>query len=129
VKSWERKYLVRFILGMVGYSILLPLSLILVGDGRIEQPWLAVLVTLLPIAPFLNAMMAIIHNVRSQDELYRRIHLEAVLVTTLLTGAITFSYGLLEASELVPPLPTVFIAPFMIFVWGIANTIISRRYN
>ncbi len=129
MKSWERKYLVRFILGMVGYSILLPLSLILVGDGRIEQPWLAVLVTLLPIAPFLNAMMAIIHNVRSQDELYRRIHLEAVLVTTLLTGAITFSYGLLEASELVPPLPTVFIAPFMIFVWGIANTIISRRYN
>lgn len=129
MKSWERKYLVRFILGMVGYSILLPLSLILVGDGRIEQPWLAALVTLLPIAPFLNAMMAIIHNVRSQDELYRRIHLEAVLVTTLLTGAITFSYGLLEASELVPPLPTVFIAPFMIFVWGIANTIISRRYN
>ncbi len=129
MKSWERKYLVRFILGMVGYSILLPLSLILVGDGRIEQPWLAVLVTLLPIAPFLNAMMAVIHNARSQDELYRRIHLEAVLVTTLLTGAITFSYGLLEASELVPPLPTVFIAPFMIFVWGIANTIISRRYN
>lgn len=129
MKRWERKYLVRFILGMVGYSILLPLSLILVGDGRVEQPWLAVLVTLLPIAPFLNAMTAVIHNVRSQDELYRQIHLEAVLVTTLLTGAVTFSYGLLEASELVPPLPTVFIAPFMIFVWGIANIIISRRYN
>ncbi len=129
MKRWERKYLVRFILGMVGYSILLPLSLILVGDGRVEQPWLAVLVTLLPIAPFLNAMTAVIHNVRSQDELYKRIHLEAVLVTTLLTGAVTFSYGLLEASELVPPLPTVFIAPFMIFVWGIANIVISRRYN
>jgi len=129
MKRWERKYLVRFILGMVGYSILLPLSLILVGDGRVEQPWLAVLVTLLPIAPFLNAMTAVIHNVRSQDELFRRIHLEAVLVTTLLTGAVTFSYGLLEATELLPPLPTVFIAPFMIFVWGIANTIISRRYN
>lgn len=129
MKRWERKYLVRFILGMVGYSILLPLSLNLVGDGRVEQPWLAVLVTLLPIAPFLNAMTAVIHNVRSQDELYKRIHLEAVLVTTLLTGAVTFSYGLLEASELVPPLPTVFIAPFMIFVWGIANIVISRRYN
>lgn len=127
--GWQRKYLVRFILGMVGYSILLPLSLILVGDGRVEQPWLAVLVTLLPIAPFLNAMAAVLHNVRSQDELPRRIHLEAVLVTTLLTGALTFSYGLLEATELVPPLPTVFIAPFMIAVWGIANLVISRRYN
>jgi CHASE2 domain-containing sensor protein len=129
MKGWQRKYLVRFISGMVGYSILLPLSLILVGDGRVEQPWLAVLVTLLPIAPFLNAMTAVLQNVRSQDELQRRIHLEAVLVTTLLTGALTFSYGLLEATELVPPLPTVFIAPFMIAVWGIANLGISRRYN
>jgi hypothetical protein len=127
--SWQRKYLVRFILGMVGYSILLPLSLILVGDGRIDQPWLAILVTLLPIAPFLNAMTAVLHNVRDRDELQRRIHLEAILVTALLTGAITFSYGLLEATELVPPLPTVFIAPFMIAVWGIANLVISRRYN
>ena len=129
MKNWNRKYLIRFILGMVGYSILLPLSLIVVGDGRVEQPWLAVLVALLPIAPFVNAMTALLHNVREQDELQRRIHLEAVLVTTLLTGAVTFSYGLLEASELVPPLPTVFIAPFMIAVWGITHTVISRRYD
>jgi hypothetical protein len=129
MKGWQRKYLVRFILGMVGYSILLPLSFIVVGDGRIEPAWMAVVIVLLPIAPFLNAMTAIIHNIRSQDEMQRRIHLEAVLVTALLTGAVTFSYGLLEASELVPPLPTVFIAPFMIFVWGFANIAISYRYS
>ena len=129
MKNWNRKYLIRFIMGMVGYSILLPLSLIVVGDGRVEQPWLAVLVALLPIAPFVNAMTAVLHNVREQDELQRRIHLEAVLVTTLLTGAVTFSYGLLEASELVPPLPSLFIAPFMIAVWGITHTVISRRYD
>jgi len=50
-------------------------------------------------------------------------------VTTLLTGAITFSYGLLEATELLPPVSMVFVAPFMISVWGIANVIISRRYS
>lgn len=129
MKRWERKYFIRFLSGMVGYSILLPISLIVVGDGRVEQPWLAILVALLPIVPFLNAMTAIVQNVRSQDELFRRIHLEAMLVTALLTGAITFSYGLLETTGLVPPLPTVFIAPAMISIWGIANAIISRRYN
>lgn len=129
MKNWERKYFLRFISGMVGYSILLPLSLIVAGNGRMEQPWLAVLIALMPIIPFVNAMVAIVQNVRSQDELFRRIHLEAMLITALLTGAVTFSYGLLEASELVPPLPTVFIAPFMIAVWGIANNIIARRYN
>lgn len=70
MKNWQRKYLLRFITGMAGYSILLPLSLIVVGDGRVEQPWLAVLVALLPMAPFLNAMTAVLHNVRSQDELF-----------------------------------------------------------
>ncbi|MEZ4594692.1 MAG: hypothetical protein R3D55_26635 [Chloroflexota bacterium] len=129
MNRWERRYLVRFILGMAGYSILLPLSLIVADSQRAVQPWLAVLVALMPVAPFLLAMTAVLHNVRSQDELQRRIHLEAVLVTTLLTGAVTFSYGLLEASELVPPLPTFLIAPFMIAVWGIANQVISRRYN
>ncbi|MCA9897631.1 MAG: hypothetical protein KC433_05540 [Anaerolineales bacterium] len=129
MKRWERRHLIRFILGMVGYSILLPLSIIVVRNGRVEQPWLAVMVALLPVAPFLNAMTAVLHNVRSQDEMFRRIQLEAVLVTALLVGALTFSYGLLEASELVPPLPTIFIAPFMITVWGIANTVISRRYS
>ena len=129
MKRWERRYLLRFISGMVGYSILLPIAMIVVGNGRVEQPWMAVLVALLPILPFINAMTAVVQNVRSQDEMFRRIHLEAVLVTALLVGALTFSYGLLEATELVPPLPTVFIAPLMIVIWGIANTIISRRYN
>ncbi len=129
MKRWERRYLLRFISGMVGYSILLPISMIVVENGRVEQPWMAVLVALMPILPFINAITAVVQNVRSQDEMFRRIHLEAVLVTTLLVGAVTFSYGLLEVTELVPPLPTVFIAPLMIAIWGIANTVISRRYK
>ncbi|MCA9919658.1 MAG: hypothetical protein KC445_16990 [Anaerolineales bacterium] len=129
MNRWEKRYLIRFILGMVGYSILLPLSIIVAQRESVERPWLAVLVALLPVAPFLNAMTAVLHNVRSQDELFRKIQLEAVLVTALLVGALTFSYGLLEASELVPPLPTVFIAPCMIAVWGIANAAISRHYS
>lgn len=129
MNKWQQKYLIRFILGMLGYAILLALSFGLVGDGRVDNPWLAALVALLPIAPFLNAIAAIIHNVRSQDELKQRIHLEAVLVTTLITGSVTISYGLLETTQLVPHLPIVFIAPFMIFVWGFATIIISHRYN
>ncbi len=129
MNQWNKRYLTRFILGMTGYSILLPLSLIVADGGNIEQPWLAALVALMPIAPFLLAMTAVLQNMRHQDELQQQIDLQAALVVLLLTGAISFSYGLLEASELVPPLPTVFIAPFMIAVWGIAKLVISRRYN
>jgi hypothetical protein len=121
MRNWQRRHLFRFIAGMAGYSILLPLSLIVVGDGRVENPWLAVLVVLMPILPFLNAMSAVVQNARTLDEMQRRIHLEAVLFTALLTGGLTFTYGLLEVNEMVPPLPSVFIAPFMIMVWGISN--------
>lgn len=129
MNQWEKRYFTRFILGMAGYSILLPLSIIVLERGRVTQHWLAVLVALLPVAPFVNAMTAVLQNMRQQDELQRQINFEAIIVTALLTGAITFSYGLLEASEILPPLPTVIIAPFMITVWGIAKVIISRRYD
>ncbi|MEZ4594123.1 MAG: hypothetical protein R3D55_23725, partial [Chloroflexota bacterium] len=73
MNHWKKRYLVRFLLGMVGYSILLPLSLIVVDSGRAEEPWLAIVVVLLPVIPFLNAMTAVLQNVRSQDELFQRI--------------------------------------------------------
>ncbi len=129
MKDSESKHLRRFVAGMLGYVILLPASLLLLNSGRVGNTAVAVIVALLPVLPFLYAMAAVIGNVRQQDEMQRRIHLEAVLITTLLTGAATFSYGLLESAELVPELSMVFVAPFMIALWGITNTLVSRRYG
>ncbi len=56
-------------------------------------------------------------------------NLEAVLITTFLTGGLTFSYGLLESAALVPDLSMTFIAPLMIAIWGLANAYVSRRYG
>ena len=70
-----------------------------------------------------------VNNVRQQDELAHRIHVESILITALLTAVTTLSYGLLEAAELVPPLPMIVVAPFMIIVWGITNQLIASRYD
>ena len=129
LKEWNKKYLTRFIRAMIAYALLLPISLLLIGSGRIESIIGKQLIALLPVIPFLFAMTAVINNVRQLDELQQRIHLESMLITTLLTGGLSFSYGLLEASDLVPHLPAVWIAPFMIAVWGTSNAIIGRRYQ
>jgi hypothetical protein len=129
MKEKRNIYHRRFIAGMLGYIILLPASLLLLNSERPDNVAVAVVVALIPVLPFLYAMFAVVGNVRRQDEMQRRIHLEAVLITALLTGAATFSYGLLEAAELAPDLSMVFVAPFMIVVWGIANVLISRRYG
>jgi hypothetical protein len=135
MNDWRGKHKKRFIIGMALYSILLPLSLFLLQTTYLTQretavaTIAAVLVALLPVAPFLYAITAVIGQVRELDELKKRIHLEAVLITTLLTGGLTFSYGLLQASGLVPALPPIIIAPLMILTWGAANAFVSRWYG
>ena len=111
---------------MLGYAILLPASLLLLRDENIN-PAVAIVVALVPVLPFLYVMAAVVGNVREQDEYQRRIHLEAVLITALLTGGLTFSYGLLESAGLVRDLPMTVVAPFMILVWGAVFAVISRR--
>ncbi len=129
MNKWNKKHLVRFIAAMVAYTILLPASLLLLGTDRIESTWIKRLVAFLPTIPFLFAITAVISNVRQMDELQQRIHLESILITALLTGGLSFSYGLLEASDLLPHLPTIFIAPLMILIWGISNALVARRYE
>ena len=87
---------------------------------------LAGLLALSLVIPLFYMMAAIVDRVRPQDELIRRINLESVLVTVLLTGGLTFSYGLLQSVELAPDFPLIFIAHFMIMVWGVTNAIITR---
>jgi hypothetical protein len=89
----------------------------------------AVFVALLPVLPFAFAMTAVVAQVRELDEMKQRIHLEAVLITALLTGGLTFSYGLLQSAGLVPDLPLIWITPLMIVVWGVANAVVTRRYG
>jgi hypothetical protein len=123
-----RKTAIRFIIGMVGYAIVLSVSIFILARAQLPTP-LAVVIALLPVLPFLLVMAAVIGGVRQQDELQRRIHLEAVVIAALVTGAITFSYGLLEVSGLVPHLTFVWVAPLMIALWGVAAAIISRHYQ
>jgi hypothetical protein len=129
MKEWQQPYLWQFIGGMIGYAILLVISLLVIGSEMVENTAVSILITLIPMLPLLYAIAAVVRNVRQQDELAQRIHLEAILITALITGGITFSYGLLEAASFVPSLPMTVVAPFMIIVWGVANNLISRHYD
>ena len=129
MNDWKREHLTRFIIGMIGYTVILPISMLIVGSERIESTSLKWMIALLPVIPFFFTMSAMVNNVKEMDELQQRIHLEALLFTTLITGGVTFSYGLIEASGLLPHLPAVLIAPFMIGAWGVAHSVIKRRYD
>ncbi len=129
MKEWQKTYLRRFWGGMIGYMITLPLSLVLLQTGRAGEGIGRFIVAIIPVVPLAYAMMASVNNVQRMDEMQRRIHFEAVVIAILVTGAFTFTYGLLEINELVPRLPMITVAPIMIASWGIASYFVSRKYN
>ena len=122
------RHLVRFLAGMIGYSVLLPLSLIALSNAQSDGP-AAIVVAVLPVVPLFLALSGILGAMRALDELQRRIQLEAVVIAGLLTAFVTFTYGLMEASELAPEISMIWVLPFMVIVWGIAAAVGARRYG
>ena len=123
----NKGWLTRFWIGMAGYVATLFGSIALVE--YVEAFPLQVLLILSPIIPLAYALYHIFLLVRAQDELVRQINLETILAMSMIVGAVTFGWGLLEAAELVPALPSLWIAPSMIALWGILKAFIGRRYN
>jgi hypothetical protein len=123
-----KRFALRAAAGMIGYSVLLPLSLVVLRRGQLEQG-AAIAVALLPALPLFLVLNATVGAVRAQDELHRRIQLEGALISALVTAFVTFTYGLLEINELVSAIPMIWVLPFMVMVWGIAVAIGGRRYE
>ena len=119
----------QFVLGMAGYVVALIASRLLIDSEIVSNPVIVAVIALLPVLPLIYCIGGVVVCVRAQDELARQINLEAVLITTLLTGALAFSYGLLESAEIAPPLSMIWVAPFMILLWGAVLFFVSRRYR
>jgi hypothetical protein len=85
-------------------------------------------VMLVPVIPAVYGLVAIMRFVRGMDELQRRVHLEGVAFAFATTVVVMLSWGLLERAG-APKLPTVWVATFMIALWGIGNYVAARRYR
>jgi hypothetical protein len=128
MKEHQGSFKRQFALGMAGYVVAILAAAYLLNQEVVQSTFLAVVVALLPVVPFLYAMVGLVGNAREQDELQQRIYMESMLITASLIIALTFSYGLLELFELAPTISVFYVAPLMIFLWGIATIVLGRRY-
>jgi NADH:ubiquinone oxidoreductase subunit 6 (subunit J) len=60
------------------------------------QDWLRIVVALLPILPFALFLWMVLAKIRSLDELWRRIHLEALAIAFPLAVLLLMILGLME---------------------------------
>jgi hypothetical protein len=91
--------------------------------------WMRVVLALAPLAPVALILRAVLVFIKSVDEFQRRLHMEAILITSGLTAFGTFAYGLLEEWADLPHLSVMWILPAMMLAWGAALWLIRRRYK
>ncbi len=126
MRKAQTLYLRRFISAMLGYVILLSLSLI--GIERWPDSAWRFALALLPVTPLIVALWAILAFLLQQDELQQHIQLGATAFAASAAGLLTFAYGLLENVGF-PPFRTIWFLPLIVVLWGVGVTIFSRKYQ
>jgi len=122
----RKRYFVEFGGSMAAYSALVPLSMWMLR-GHEHTP-LGYCIAFVPIIPSIFALLAFLRFFRGLDELQRRIQLEAVVFSFLGTCFITLTWAFQQNAGL-PRFDVSWVAPLLIFLWGIGVGIAKRRYE
>jgi hypothetical protein len=132
MRAVHQRYHREFFPAMGAYVVLMLGSVWLLK--RIDATWLRAIVTLLPVLPLLLVMRAIVRVVLGQDELERRIDLEAIAISAAVTGTGYFAYGLLLNAKVIAPLDgatvAIWVWPILMFCYGLAKLLfVEPRYR
>lgn len=130
MRAIHRRYLREFFMAMSAYVALIALYGVLVP--RIPAgPWRFAL-AIAPLLPVIGVIRAVVRLIRDEDELERRIDLEAFAIAAMVTGFGFFSFGLLLSVGAFPKPPAFLVAilvmPALFASYGIAKWAVSRRY-
>jgi len=73
-------------------------------------------------------MLAAIRYVRGLDELQRRIQFEGLAFSFLATCLLALTWGFLQNAGL-PQADIIWVAPVLIFLWGVGACVAKWRYQ
>jgi hypothetical protein len=121
------RYRLEFGIPLIVYSILVYVSITILNAGKVHGAERLAVAMLPLLAPPLMAW-AVVRQLRRLDELQRRIQLEALALSFMVTALVTLSYGFLENVGF-PALNMVWVWPLMGSFWIIGLLIGRWRYR
>jgi hypothetical protein len=131
MRAVHKRYLREFIPAMSAYVLLVLLYGVLMPGTR-SMGWRIVL-AVLPLLPTALVIRALVRVIRDQDELERRIDLEAIAIAAMSTGFGYFSFGfLLNANiglRVAPASMAIWVMPCLFASYGVAKLLVIRRYR
>jgi hypothetical protein len=84
---------------------------------------------LLPLLALLLVARGLFRIVREQDELYRRVRLEAMAYAAGAVIFLSFVLGTLEQLDVIEPIGSSWAGLALIFAWVVAAAVLNRRYR
>jgi hypothetical protein len=121
----KSKYLLRMIIGLVGYGLgLVALNCFYTEQSATGKYWLV----LLPLLPLLYLVHIIIRNVCGLDEMWRKVLTEAMAFSGLATGFTCFTYLFLRDMG-APEFRAEWAFYLMWAYYGIGAIVSWRRYR
>lgn len=126
----QRRYTREVLVGMAVYMVLLFASLLLLR--HVDAPALRGLVALLPAAPIAFVLRAMVRFIRGVDELQQRIELEAICIAAALVSFVYMTGGFLQMARVIDVpsgLAMLWVFPLVCGTYGIAKSIVARRYR
>jgi hypothetical protein len=126
-KQSMKRYLQEFFPAVFLYVVILIASVTLLKNYELPRIW-QIVISMSPALPIALIVIALMRLLIDSDELQQRLNLYAITFSAVLTGLLTFSYGLLENIGL-PKMPTFAVFPMLFVLWGIGFGYFTKRYE
>lgn len=127
MKKEATKYSIRMLAIFAFYTVSVIGINLLPADEM--APWMRIALSMIPVIPAIVMIFVILDFVRSMDEVQQRIINESCLVSLVVVGLASFSYGFLEGAIAVPPVSMIWVFPALIGTAGIAQIFVRMRYR
>ena len=123
----ESIYSLEILIPIIIYTVMFLISVYLIKHSA-PSAWWHIPLALVPMVPLYFALRAIMRSFYRMDELQKRIQLEALAFSFVITCFLTFSIGLLENVGF-PKVSWMWLPVIMLFFCGIGQFLASRRYR
>jgi O-antigen/teichoic acid export membrane protein len=115
-------------LGMILFVASTGVAAFLLNRFDLHEP-ARTLIAAVSVLPSILIALGMLRAIRQQDELFQRIQFEAIAFAAVLAWLFTLSWGALEMLQVVPGIPTYFIATGIVVLYGLGGWWFRRRYQ
>ncbi|WP_154222462.1 hypothetical protein [Marinicella rhabdoformis] len=100
-----------------------------VGNTLGTNPYLKVLFALLPVVPFIFALISFAAMIKQDDEMFKKITSDAFILTGCITLVWTMAVGLFQRLNLLPHFSVYTVFFIMVFTFAFCYTWIYKKYR